>query len=198
MRTRNPIFQWIKHTLCLLLFFTFFSSPAQSGANNYSVKWVNAENGLKQLLVRNCVADNNGFIWIATELGLYRYDGTTIKQIIEEKYPALSKQRISRMGKDDLTGKIYLEANPEGCQYVIYNNTIEKIDPTEYSKNAIFTFNDICYTESNPLIKEVKKIKGIEYYIKEYTSITFLSAIVTTNFLYLPQYNIYLFLIKKV
>lgn len=176
----------MKHCYLFILFLSTICI-AQSKTPNYSVKWVNTENGLKQLSVRYCVPDNYGFVWIATELGLYRYDGSNLKEINEAKFPKLNKQRITRLGKDEITGKIYLESNPEGCQYIIDDNKIEKIDSRKYWKNAIFTFNDFCFSDSNPIIKNVYKNDKIKTIIREYTSSIFISACLATNFLYLPQ-----------
>lgn len=175
----------------LALFFITYSSLifGQFDTIRYSTKWVNTDNGLKQLSVRYCVPDNNGYIWIGTELGLYRYDGSNLIEINDERFPSLNKQRITRLGKDKLTGKIYLETNPEFCQYVIENNKIERIDPKKYWKNAIFTSSDFCYADSNPLIKNAFKNTNIENVIKEYSSNTFLTASLTSNFLYLPLYE---------
>jgi two-component sensor histidine kinase len=175
-------------SILLLLLFTHVGI-AQSTVNNYTIKWVNEKNGLKQLSVRYCVPDNNGFIWIATELGLYRYDGSNLKEINEEKFPSLSKQRITRLGKDYLTGKIYLEVNPESCQYVIENNKIKKVDPKKQMGNIIFTFNDYCFTQSYPLVKKVFENYKTTGFLKEYSSNTFITASLTPNYLYLPQFE---------
>ncbi len=176
------------YSLLFLLFITQIGFT-QSKEQHYTVKWVNAENGLKQLSVRYCVPDNYGFIWIATELGLYRYDGANLVEIKDERYPSLSKQRITRLGKDEATGKIYLQTSPEDYQYVIDQTSIERITPEKKSRQAIFTFNNFCFTVSNPLVKKVLKHTNTHHYFKEYGNVTSLSACLTTNFFYLPRYD---------
>jgi two-component sensor histidine kinase len=179
----------MKYLFSLFLFLLPFISSSQSVGNNYTVKWVNAQDGLKQLSVKYCIADVHGFVWIGTQLGLYRYDGTNLIEIKDEKYPSLSKQRIIAMGKDRLTGKIYLQTHPDNLKYSIDNNKIERIDSNNNWKNVIFTFNDFCYTNSNPLINNICKNTKIRAFTNIYNSFAFLTASLTTNHLYLPQNN---------
>jgi two-component sensor histidine kinase len=173
----------------LLLFFLTLTSNAQNTKPSYTVKWVNSENGLKQQSIRYCVADNNGFVWIGTELGLYRYDGKNIKEIEERNFPSLNKQRIINLGKDNMTGKIYLLTNPEDFQYVIDHNTINRIAPEKNKEKAIITFNNFSYAASNPIVKRVLNHSKIKYFLKEYFNVSNISACLTSHFFYLPQYD---------
>lgn len=177
----------MKYFFGFFLLFLTLNSVAQSAGQNYNVTWVNAENGLKQLSVRYCVRANDGFLWIATELGLYRYDGNRLIEIKDECYPSLSSQRISKLGKDMITGKIYLETNPEQNIYVIDNNKIVKIDSKKFFKNTIFTLKDVCFTDSDSLIKKIFKNVTIDPYLNKYSFNSFMTASLTSNYLYLPQ-----------
>lgn len=179
----------MKFYFVILLIFINYLGFAQANEKHYTIKWLNAENGLKQLSVRYCVPDNYGFVWIATELGLYRYDGLNLVEIKDKRYPSLSKQRITRLGKDEATGKIYLQTSPEDYQYVIDQTSIEQITPEKKSRQAIFTFNNFCFTASNPLVKNVLNRTNSHQYIKEYGNVTSLSACLTSTFLYLPRYD---------
>ncbi|OYU83509.1 MAG: hypothetical protein CFE24_10915 [Flavobacterium sp. BFFFF2] len=175
-------------SLLFLLFITHIGFT-QSKEQRYTVKWVNAANGLKQQSVRYCVSDNYGFVWIATELGLFRYDGVNLLEIKDNRYPSLSTQRIPRLGKDEVTGKIYFQTSPEDCQYLIDKNSIERIAPEKNGEKAIITYNNFCYTASNPLVKKVLEQKKAVLFIKEYSTLSSLTACATSNFLYLPQYG---------
>ncbi len=175
----------------IALFIILFSNIvfSQTLGQNYTVKWVNTDNGLKQLSVRYCIPDDYGFVWIGTELGLYRYDGYNLKEIVDEKYPSLSKQRITRLGKDSITGKIYLQTSPEDYQYVIDHNTIKRIPHENKWDQAIFTFNGLCFTTSNPLIQKLYRNPKVNRLLKDYSNITELTTCITSNFIYLPQYE---------
>ncbi|WP_298152441.1 histidine kinase dimerization/phosphoacceptor domain -containing protein [Flavobacterium sp.] len=178
----------MKRLYALLLICAVQLGIAQPAAHQYTTKWVNSENGLKQLIVRSCIPDDDGFVWIGTELGIYRYDGANLTQVKDTKYPALSKQRIIRMGKDMHTGKIYFVTNPECKLYAINHNVIEQVTVEKLAK-AIFTSNEICFTESDSLMKKVFSAEHIQKQILDYTSVTFQTASLTQNFFYLPQYD---------
>jgi ligand-binding sensor domain-containing protein len=180
----------------LLILFTTFGIAQTK--NHYNVSWVNADDGLKQLSVRYCVSDKNGFIWIATELGLYRYDGRNLKEINENKYPSLSKQRITKLGKDSNTGKIYLQTFPENYQYIIDNNyNIERVSSFDNEKYSIITFNNLSHTSSSSIIRNVLKHQKAEEILNEYYSNTFLDACLNSNFLFIPQFKHFLVFDKK-
>jgi len=49
----------------------------EEGVTGYSMQHFTDENGLPQNSVKSIVPDGNGFIWLATEGGLVRYDGKT-------------------------------------------------------------------------------------------------------------------------
>ena len=58
--------------LCLLL------SCTSSMAQPYALRHLGVEDGLSNNYVRDIVQDSQGCIWIATELGLNRFDGCRI------------------------------------------------------------------------------------------------------------------------
>lgn len=64
----------LKIGLCL---FPLLSKPcqAQNGVTGYSVTRYTDENGLPQNSVSSITCDSNGFLWLATEDGLVRFDG---------------------------------------------------------------------------------------------------------------------------
>ena len=52
------------------------------------------ENGLPQSSVRDVELDKNGFLWVATEGGLVRFDGQKFRLYDREHYPVLVSNRI--------------------------------------------------------------------------------------------------------
>ncbi len=56
----------------LLLIFPFMSIIAQVSTSN----WYSTDNGLPQNTVKDIIKDKYGFIWLATESGILRYDGS--------------------------------------------------------------------------------------------------------------------------
>ncbi|WP_118973194.1 ligand-binding sensor domain-containing protein [Taibaiella koreensis] len=58
--------------LCVLSF-------AGDGRGYYISRHLNGDNGLPQNSIKSIAPDDNGFIWLATESGLVRYDGRKLK-----------------------------------------------------------------------------------------------------------------------
>src|SRR5574344_2047072 len=67
----------IKNLLSLWLFLFLSVSPLFSGT--FSFRHLSVEDGLSSNMVRTLLHDKYGFIWVGTDMGLNRYDGTTIK-----------------------------------------------------------------------------------------------------------------------
>lgn len=140
----------MKYFLILLLFVISLPLRSQNTfSDNTAVSWVNELNGLRQLNVKKAIADDNGFIWISTQLGLYRYDWTEAKLIELIEYPNLSKQRIEVLVKDSDTGIIYFRTNPENHCYSIQNNTIKQLKNTE----GMFIMNEVFINSNHKFYK---------------------------------------------
>lgn len=161
----------------------------QTNSSRFTTKWVNAEDGLKQLCVKYCIPDNDGYIWMATELGLYRYDGSGLIEIKDERYPNLSKQRITRLGKDNVTGKIHFYTYPDNCQYEIDGNKIKEIDPKKIRKNVIYNNFGTSYSDSSPLYKSIAKNKQYIKIMDSYNGNAIRTAVLTNNFLYIQAFE---------
>lgn len=65
-----------------LLIVTFFAVPAfsQTVSTDFHFRHFSVENGLSSNTVRALMQDKQGFLWIGTDEGLNRYDGTSIQQ----------------------------------------------------------------------------------------------------------------------
>lgn len=59
----------------LLIVLIFLMSECAIAQKRYAVAHYTSDNGLPQNSVKNIVSDSEGFIWLATEDGLVRYDG---------------------------------------------------------------------------------------------------------------------------
>jgi signal transduction histidine kinase/ligand-binding sensor domain-containing protein len=67
----------MKINLPVLFLFLYIQTQANCsfGQHGYSVKHYTAENGLPQNSVKSISGDSEGFVWLATEDGLVRFDG---------------------------------------------------------------------------------------------------------------------------
>lgn len=85
-----------RQTVVLLLASTlFFRVDAQEIVHWHLVHNLNVANGLPQNTIRSMHFDpSNGFLWLATEGGLVRYDGVDTKAYTIQNVPTLKSSRI--------------------------------------------------------------------------------------------------------
>ncbi|HSF54655.1 MAG TPA: two-component regulator propeller domain-containing protein [Algoriphagus sp.] len=69
-----------------------FLSDSTGIPKNYVIETWDNSNGLPQNAVFALEKDNNGYLWIATEEGLARFDGTSTKVFDRESYPEMLEQ----------------------------------------------------------------------------------------------------------
>ena len=70
----------------------FFLNGSSGFANNYMVENWDNTNGLPQNVIFAMEKDNHGYLWLATEEGLARLDGTSLKVFDKENYPIMPEQ----------------------------------------------------------------------------------------------------------
>src|SRR5437899_5584997 len=89
--------------ICLL---TLITKHAVAQEDNYFLQThINSRNGLPQNTIRDMVISNSGYMWLATEDGLVRFDGRNT-QIYNSQNSPLKKNRITQLIKTS-DGKLY-------------------------------------------------------------------------------------------
>lgn len=73
--------------LCFVLLNTFAAFGKQPGSP-FVVEHIGLKDGLSNNFVSDIAQDKHGFIWIATDGGLNRFDGENFKVFSEKKYRA--------------------------------------------------------------------------------------------------------------
>lgn len=68
---------------------------------HYAVRHFTDEDGLPQNSVKGISADKNGFLWLATENGLTRFDGNYFLNFSSDNVPGLKSSRMARMYPND-------------------------------------------------------------------------------------------------
>jgi len=81
LKTCGKIERFTTISLITILFFVYCSSL--KGQSHQFIRYAEDE-GLINTLVKSVTTDLNGFIWIATDDGLFRYDGRNFNQILAE------------------------------------------------------------------------------------------------------------------
>ncbi len=116
----------------------------------YSI-WLNQTNGLPSNSVYDVMQDSKGFIWFATDAGLFRYDGHEYQAYYSNEQTSLSGSSI----REDSKGRIWYE-NFDGYLYYVENDSLHSL-----SQNKPIAYIPISLTEKYLLILQKE---GIDVY----------------------------------
>lgn len=97
----------------------------KSTVQNLSLKQLSVEDGLSQGTVTSILADNNGFVWLATDNGLNIYDGYSIKQLPGPNNSFLDA--VIHFVKQDVEGLIWINVNDALYRYEPSTNKYQRI-----------------------------------------------------------------------
>jgi signal transduction histidine kinase len=93
----RPIYcSWI-HRAAILLVFTTGAMGMLLGQTGYHVTHYTSKQGLPQNSVRGLAFDQHGFLWLATEGGIARFDGQLFVTIGEEVHAGIRNQRFTHL-----------------------------------------------------------------------------------------------------
>ncbi|RBL90386.1 sensor histidine kinase [Chitinophaga flava] len=87
--------------LCLLPFIPVEHSAPIDTTTHYFVRNFTDEDGLPQNSIKGIVPDKNGFLWLATENGLTRFDGNYFLNFSSDNVPGLKSSRMSLIYPND-------------------------------------------------------------------------------------------------
>ncbi|PZF74871.1 sensor histidine kinase [Taibaiella soli] len=121
--------KYCSRLLCCTFYLLTIWIPYCSGQFlGYDVSHFNSENGLPNT-IKGLQNDRNGFVWIATESGLIRFDGKRFETYDHSE----SGTPVSRLFHVGLThdNRIYIQTENIGCFYVTPYNTLKPIDKQE-------------------------------------------------------------------
>ncbi len=157
--------------LFIFAFTILFWMNAEYLAQSFDVTNYSVDEGLKSNLTKGCTQDNIGFIWVATDAGVARFDG---KQFINlsEGFPSLYIKDVA-VGPDNLMyvitdlGVGYLKWNGVKYSYVNLINSYPTITDTAlcYPKKLYFDKNKVLWiSEQSGVVKfENKKFKKYSF-----------------------------------
>ncbi|MFC0120397.1 two-component regulator propeller domain-containing protein [Pseudoalteromonas xiamenensis] len=117
LRTRQ-VGLYCKVILCLLSFVLF---PVKAAINDYVVKQWNIQNGLPSQSLSSLVQDNDGYIWIGTQFGLSRFDGSTFTNFNTQNVDFLPSNGIN---------KLLLDSN--GFIWIGTRNGLVRLNPRSF------------------------------------------------------------------
>jgi len=151
----------------LYIFFLNFWLFCLQAQTPYSLR-LNQSNGLPSNAVYDVMQDSKGFIWLATDLGLIRYDGEEYKTYYSKLQTSLSGSSI----REDKKGRIWYE-NFDGYLYFVEKDSLYPL-----RQNKPLAYMPVCITEKYLFVVQSE---GIDIYdietLKVIKSITNLSFI---------------------
>ncbi|MBN9380223.1 MAG: hypothetical protein J0H74_05630 [Chitinophagaceae bacterium] len=117
----------------------------------YSVINYNSDNGLPQNSIKGMAFDRNGFLWMATEMGLVRFDGRNLREYNMGNSPSLLSNRCFLLGLAEGSGKVLIEqATPYRiltvtADYQLAEDSLLSANPYQVNRlnNRIFSFANI-------------------------------------------------------
>ena len=121
--------RYIYISLCFVLFSTL--AAAEPKIQNPVFQPLSTKNGLPQDVVNDIVVDNEGFVWIATDGGLVRWDGVETKEI-DNSDNLFSNSYISRLTIQEGEA-LFVSVYGKGIYRVdLDTQAIEQLTPTPY------------------------------------------------------------------
>jgi len=145
--------KYLKYSYSLLLYFLFLTNTTVSVfAQSHIVdsRKLSVEEGLSGMYVIGVQEDQKGFIWVATWLGLNRFDGFEFKEYSSKdygfKYDKPSEITIDPNGNlwlINLIGNRYLEAENTHQHIDIFNPTTETLENEHFYSQLTFKTSSI-------------------------------------------------------
>jgi ligand-binding sensor domain-containing protein len=90
----------------LILLMNVFNANARSNPDDFSITHYTTENGLPQNSVKAIAMDQFGFYWLATEMGLVRFDGHNFK-LFNKQNTGINSNRFIDIQKAAATDQLY-------------------------------------------------------------------------------------------
>ena len=140
--------------LVLLFFFLlqFLLSKEQTSLSGYSVINYNSDNALPQNSIKGMAFDRNGFLWLATEMGLVRFDGRNFREYNMDNSPVLLTNRCFLYGLAEGSGKVLIHQVAAThhmltvtADYQLVEDSLLSANPYQANRlnNRIFSFANI-------------------------------------------------------
>lgn len=144
--------QRLRSLLLFLYLLPFLASKGQTSLPGYSIVNYNSDNALPQNSIKGMAFDRNGFLWMATEMGVVRFDGRNFREYNMDNSPAMLANRCFIYGLAEGSGKVLIHqvaaTHPiltVTADYQLEVDSLRSSDPYEANRlnNRIFSFANI-------------------------------------------------------
>lgn len=102
-----------------------FAQPARTNVQHF-----NSENGLPQNSIKGIKIDANGYIWLGTEGGLLRYDGSEFRLLNKKKDGSRISARLAFLDMTDDGKTVLIKSDADKYYKVSGNLLLEEFTPT--------------------------------------------------------------------
>lgn len=133
---------------------SLIASSALAGPRDFIKKTYNSEQNFDGLFIYSVIQDHNGFVWIGSEKGLYRYDGKEMLNLNSQDSTMGRLVTSTAIGKDGHMYLGYFEGGISVVEYGKYRKIITQ-DSVSGRINSIRAHKDDVWalTQSNGFIK---------------------------------------------
>jgi len=152
----------------ILLLYVFLLSLSVKAQQPVSVH-LTEKDGLPDIEFYRVLEDNKGFVWLAADKGLYRYDGKTYRHYTNNEKRGLSvfepfQDHLGRVWCTNISGQFF---------YTNKDKLVTFIDLKEELNGQLAKFivtkNELIITSVNSLYIVNLKTKKVELYIRKFT-----------------------------
>jgi signal transduction histidine kinase len=113
-----------KFIILILFLLTLAATPAfpqPELANGYAIRHFTDENGLPQNSINDLLFDRNGYLWLASQVGLIRFNGNTFDLYYPADKPEM-ESNVTFLATDD-QGAIYFQTDDHNLYRYAANNS---------------------------------------------------------------------------
>jgi signal transduction histidine kinase len=156
----------MQRLLILLCYFVISTAPAKTQpAGNFHIQQYTTDNGLPSNGIKGLQWDEQtGFLWVATEAGIVRFNGVDFKSYTKENMPSIASERMLFMTRNnagaiyisDLSGNIFLV---DQSKPVIWKKAQTDINPY-YGNYYLLPVSDTFFF-SNPGVSNTSRFSAI-------------------------------------
>jgi len=125
----------MKRCLCVLFLLCALSASAQS----YRFRHYGREQGLSNLNVNCAMQDSRGFVWVGTNIGLNRFDGSRFQTYFAEPTKgtnAMPSNTVTALAEGN-DGRLWVGTNHGLCTFDPQHDRFEQIDLKQASQRSI-------------------------------------------------------------
>jgi anti-sigma regulatory factor (Ser/Thr protein kinase) len=148
--------------IVLLLVFDYTAISQKVYENDCLIKHYTNENGLPSNLINDVNSDKNGFVWIATQSGLSRYNGRSFYNYSSINFPSIKNNRFDKIQRRE-NGELIIKTSDNQFFKVNKNSELIYDSSLVFGKNCIVNGSyELIFKDENPvLFSTIKNFEGV-------------------------------------